>query len=80
MLYNKFKVIQSKIEHTKQRCGDNATRLPPSHCIRMNPHKLLCFEIVEQGYFSALIEPYKTVEIELCTVLYKHGIAKQFFF
>jgi len=41
----------------------------------MNPHKSLCFEIVEHGYFSALIEPHKTAKFELYTVLYKRGIA-----
>ena len=75
MLYNKFKVIQSKIELIIQRCGDNATRLPPSHDIRMNLHKSLCFEIAEQSYFSVLIKPYKTAKIELYTVLYKRSIA-----
>nr|DAT30265.1 MAG TPA: hypothetical protein [Caudoviricetes sp.] len=46
----------------------------------MNPHKPLCFEIVEQGYFSALIKPYKTAKIELYTVLYKRGMSKRFSF
>jgi len=41
----------------------------------MNPHKSLCFEIVEHGYFSALTEPHKTAKFELYTVLYKRGIA-----
>ena len=49
-------------------CGDNATRLPPSHGIRMNPRKSLYFEIVEHRCFLILTSTYETAKIELCAV------------